>query len=402
MDEAMLKDIARAGKGFELPLQGTRTIDSLYDQGIANLPKTESAIRQFQRYHERFQWPLAIALILLTTEIFLPERKRRRSSKTEPEGSALPAMTGTAVFLLLVSGLAAHGSPSDALREYNNGEYKDAFRDYNKLLDNARDPRLHFNAGAAAYQNQDLDSAKREFSESLSSPDLPLQQRSYYNLGNTFYRIGQQLPDADKKQEAWENALKQYESALKLNGKDGDASYNMNFVKKQLELLKQQQQQKQKQSKDKSDKNDSNDKDQKNKDQQQQQSQDQKNQDQKNQDKDQQDSKQQQNEKNQQGQQNKSDQNSKGDKSDQSKNKQQQQQQQAQKDKDKQEQSQAASQPEDKSKSEAEQEAAAMAAGEMTPQQAQQLLDSQKGSDQVLRLAPPNKNTLKNRSFKNW
>ncbi len=38
----------------------------------------------------------------------------------------------------------------------------------------------------------------------------------------------------------------------------------------------------------------------------------------------------------------------------------------------------------------------------MTQQQAQQLLDSQKGEDQVLRLAPPNKNQLQGRSFKNW
>ena len=39
---------------------------------------------------------------------------------------------------------------------------------------------------------------------------------------------------------------------------------------------------------------------------------------------------------------------------------------------------------------------------QMTPQQAKQLLDSQKDDEQVLRLAPPNKNTLQSGSFKNW
>jgi hypothetical protein len=44
-----------------------------------------------------------------------------------------------------------------------------------------------------------------------------------------------------------------------------------------------------------------------------------------------------------------------------------------------------------------------MAAGQMTPQQAQQLLDSQKDNDQVLQLAPPeNKNAAGSRNFKNW
>ena len=43
-----------------------------------------------------------------------------------------------------------------------------------------------------------------------------------------------------------------------------------------------------------------------------------------------------------------------------------------------------------------------MAAGQMTPQQAMQLLDAQKSDDEVLKLAPPNKNASRSRIFKNW
>ncbi len=43
-----------------------------------------------------------------------------------------------------------------------------------------------------------------------------------------------------------------------------------------------------------------------------------------------------------------------------------------------------------------------MAAGQMTPQQAKQLLDSQKDEDRVFQIAPPNKETSQSRSFKNW
>jgi hypothetical protein len=76
---------------------------------------------------------------------------------------------------------------------------------------------------------------------------------------------------------------------------------------------------------------------------------------------------------------------------------QKQQDQQGQKDQD-----QNADQAKEKSDEEAKREAAMMAAGQMTPQQAHQLLDSQKDEEQVLRLAPPNKNTLQNRNFKDW
>ena len=43
-----------------------------------------------------------------------------------------------------------------------------------------------------------------------------------------------------------------------------------------------------------------------------------------------------------------------------------------------------------------------MAAGQMTPQQAQQLLDSEKGNEEVLRLAPTDKPFSHTRSMKNW
>ena len=60
----MLKEIATIGNGFYLPLQGAKTMDTLYEQGLAKLPKTELSSRLVQRYHERYHWPLAIAIVL--------------------------------------------------------------------------------------------------------------------------------------------------------------------------------------------------------------------------------------------------------------------------------------------------------------------------------------------------
>jgi hypothetical protein len=43
-----------------------------------------------------------------------------------------------------------------------------------------------------------------------------------------------------------------------------------------------------------------------------------------------------------------------------------------------------------------------MAAGEMTPTQAKQLLDAQKDNERVFQLAPPNKNVSHGPHYKDW
>ncbi|HZQ46592.1 MAG TPA: VWA domain-containing protein [Verrucomicrobiae bacterium] len=404
LNEELLQQIARTTKeGFYLPLQGTKTMDNLYDHGIAPLPKSEKSVRMFQNYHEQFHWPLGIALALLILEMFLPDRKRRRSQPSAAAPASAGSLAGTAaVLLLLAVPMAARGSPSSALREYNEGKYQDALRDYNQLLEKKKDdPRLHFNAGTAAYQSQQFDEAAKQLNAALASPDLLLQQRAYYNLGNSLYRQGQQLPDAAKKQEAWENAMKQYESALKLNQQDADAKFNQEFVQKQLEELKKQQQQQKQQSKNNSDKQQKQDqKDQSKNDSQKDQNKDsqdqQKQQDQQNQDKSQPGQNQNSEAKNQENEKKSGQDQKKADQSE------------AKKQKDEAEknnetaQNQASGESKDKSEEEAKREAAMMAAGEMTPQQARQLLDAEKDDEQVLRLAPPNKNISRGRSFKNW
>ena len=393
LNEELLKEIAAKANGFYLRLSGSKTMDTLYENGIEPMPKSEGESRLFQRYQERYHWPLAIAMAWLILEMFLPDRKRRRQARPASVPPVISATAGTAAMLLVLAlpmMARAGGGPGNALREYQQGKYDDALKDYNQLLEKKNDDqRLHFNAGAAAYQGRQLDEAARQFNQALESPDLQLQQRAYYNLGNTFYRLGEQVSDGKKKREAWENSVKQFDNALTLNKQDSDAKFNQDFVKKQLEELKKQQQQQQnKDNKDQDKKNQQNqdkDKQQQNQQDKQDQKQDQSQQNQSQQDKDKQQQNQQQDDK-------KSDQQ----KSDQSQAKNQQDQKQNQS-----AQNQNSEQSKE-DKEEEQREAEMMAAGQMTPQQAKQLLDAQKDDERVLRLAPPNKNMRADRPFKDW
>lgn len=153
------------------------------------------------------------------------------------------------ILVLLFAGLLpASGSPSSALREYKNRKFDQSLKEYQQLLQRkADDPRLHFNAGAAAYRDGQFVEATNQFSAAISSPDLKLQEAAYYNRGNSSYRLGENSADPKQRTDAWERAVKDYDLTLKLNSQDADAKFNRDFVKKRLEELKQQQQQQQQQ-----------------------------------------------------------------------------------------------------------------------------------------------------------
>ena len=83
LNEGLLQQIAGATGGFYLPMRGANTIDTLYERGLAPLPKSEGRERLVRRYHEQFHWPLAPAMLLLLAELFLPERKKVHSPESQ-------------------------------------------------------------------------------------------------------------------------------------------------------------------------------------------------------------------------------------------------------------------------------------------------------------------------------
>src|ERR1035437_10157806 len=120
----LLQQIAGATEGgFYLPLSGAKTMDTLYERGLAPLPKSEHGEKTLRRYREQFYWPLAVAIVLLLVEILLPEAKREsKPAQVAPSQSKAALGTVPALVFLMLPGVA-FGSPASALREYNAGKY---------------------------------------------------------------------------------------------------------------------------------------------------------------------------------------------------------------------------------------------------------------------------------------
>ena len=233
LNEKMLRDIAEATGGWYLPMRGAKTIDNLYEKGLAALPKAEQSAKLVKRWHERYHWPLGAAIALLLTGIFLPER-----GKSKVQSPKSNVATAVVLLALLLPG-AAHASPRSALKSYKASQFADSLKEYERLIekDKTGDLRLHFNAGAAAYGATNYDAAIQHYTAVLAAREVKLQQAAYFNIGNALFRQGQAAKDLDGMQEQWETAIKYYQNAATLDKADRDAAYNLAFAKKCVEQI---------------------------------------------------------------------------------------------------------------------------------------------------------------------
>jgi Ca-activated chloride channel family protein len=261
LDEPALKAIAAATGGVYAPLgaqgQGFQTI---YRVGLAPMLKHDLASRQQKIYTPRFQWPLAGSLALLLASLLIGSRRRIRARRHEPvPASRYPAAVSMLVLLLLSLPPAAtlRAATVSAEDAYKKGDFAAAAQEYAAAAKRFPDkPALPFNAGTAEYRAGQFPQAAEAFQESIKravSADaarLADQEDAYYNLGNTLYRTGQKTEESAPQQtiQTWTQAVKAYETALQLRADDADSLFNRDFVKRKIAELQQKQPQNQSQN----------------------------------------------------------------------------------------------------------------------------------------------------------
>jgi len=262
LDESTLKQIASLTGGAYEPLgQNAEGLEAIYSRYIAPLPKQHLEERREKIRYERFEWPLGLAVFLLIWEFLVRERAASTTTLPVLSSAARPVRvrrrtsgTPATVARLLLLGLFLGGATlaraamaDTAEKDYKSGQFADAAQKYREALENqpARHD-LQYDRGDAAYKAGEFNEAEEAFRKALDTPNLKLQEDSYYNLGNTQFKHGEAMEKADSKraQELWEQSLHSYESALKLK-EAADTRHNYDIVKKKLDQLKQQQQQQQ-------------------------------------------------------------------------------------------------------------------------------------------------------------
>lgn len=239
LDEQTLREIAERTAGFYAPLgQRGEGVTAVYEKALAPIPEEELASRLRRVPIDRFQWPLALAILLLAIEPLVGDRKPRGRAARVSRAAAIAALALLATISRASADDAAAGADPEEL--YRQERYQDSLEGYREAAKaDPEDPRRHLNVGAAAYKAGDYGAAAEAFAESLAAEEKPLQSQAFYNLGNTQYRLGEetQATNPESTKEAWQQAIAAYEEALRVNDKDEDARFNRDFVKKKLEEL---------------------------------------------------------------------------------------------------------------------------------------------------------------------
>jgi Ca-activated chloride channel family protein len=219
LDEAALKAIAAASGGIYAPL-GTQGegLEAIFKAIFGTVAKHDLAFRRRKVYIERYQWPLAGSVGLLFASLLIGTRRRSRPRGVG--GAAVVSMSSLLLLTLLPIGAARSAGPNPASDEEK---------------------------GAADYRSGRFHEAARAFQQSIGrapSSDarrLAIQEDAYYNLGNALYRTGQMTEKSDPKAtiEKWTEAVKAYDTALQLRADDADSKFNRDLVNRKLDALRQ-------------------------------------------------------------------------------------------------------------------------------------------------------------------
>lgn len=246
LDESTLRAIAAATNGAYLPLgAGGAGLHQIYQDILQLFPQQERHRRIQQIPLERFQWPLAGALLFLLLEPLVSTR--RRDARIGRGGVA----SVVAIFGLLSLFVTneSRASAVEALRLYEKGEYAQASELYAAEVEkNPDDARIQYNYGNSLYREGRFAEARDAFTAALATDDPDLQADAFFNLGNALYRLGDTQEEDIEGQRAsnklWQEALDAYENALALSPDAPDVQRNSQVVSQarknityQLEIL---------------------------------------------------------------------------------------------------------------------------------------------------------------------
>jgi Ca-activated chloride channel family protein len=207
-----------------------------------------AAARGREAYHPHFLPVLLILLALPAAAQTPPPAPPAATAPGAAPGAAAKAAPGA------VPGSAAeepapvpehYDDPWDA---YQAGAWSQALQGFvDQQVERPEDPAAALNVGSAHYRLGEWAEAQQAFTEAALAADPALSEQAFYNLGNTAYRQGR-----------LEEAVELYKKALELDPEDGDAKFNLEFVRDEIRRRheeaqkRQQEQQQQKQQQEQS------------------------------------------------------------------------------------------------------------------------------------------------------
>jgi Ca-activated chloride channel homolog len=227
LEEGDLQAAARASRGAFAHWDRRNEMSRLETGLDAVRPRALSARKASERA-DRFQWPLALAVMLLMwAELMARGRAdagaRGRRGAGRARSLASLGMTIVAVFL------GSCSAASRGERLYHQGKYGDAYGVFHAAQTGDTSARLAFDAGSALYRLERYEEAAEQFRVAAGDPGL--RQRSLFNLGNAMVRAAEEKPGTP---DPLYRAAEAFEGALRLDPRDQDAKWNLEIALRRL------------------------------------------------------------------------------------------------------------------------------------------------------------------------
>ncbi len=248
LEEGDLQAAARASKGAFAHWDRRSEMSRLETALDAVRPRALSARKASERA-DRFQWPLAVAVMLLMWAEWVgregagaeAQRRRGRGHRRHPDGAKRPRDLGgtgpgararslaSLGMTILAALLGSCSAASRGERLYHQGKYGDAYGVFHAAQVGDTSARLAFDAGSALYRLERYEEAAEQFRAAAS--DRGLRQRSLFNLGNAMVRAAEEKPGSP---DPLYRAAEAFEGALRLDPRDQDAKWNLEIALRRL------------------------------------------------------------------------------------------------------------------------------------------------------------------------
>jgi Ca-activated chloride channel family protein len=221
LSEDDLKAIAMAGDGGYARWDDPQALERV-SRALASLQARMMGEQQATEPTERYQWPLAIAVVLLCLDLLL--------GLPGKAGQEIPQLLAKAAAILLVVGTTTCGKGRQdqlAGRElYEAGKFDEAYQAFSRAAVQDGNPAVRYNSGNAQYRMRHyLDAAKAW--QSAQGGSTRLKEWTWFNLGNAYLRADQ---DAEGQGDHLRRSIAAYEEALRIDPGDQEAKWNLELA----------------------------------------------------------------------------------------------------------------------------------------------------------------------------
>ncbi len=243
LNEKPLKEIAALCNGEYLRVRRVKDFNKISKQ-IKKMKSTKIKNEQQISGEDRYQYFLLPALVFFLFFLFLPRTKPHVKfinifKKIFPFGKIsfllflLFFLTGCSNHPLLFRYFLQQGNNS-----YHKNYFAAAKENYSRAEKYANNNKYipENNNGIIYYREREWQKAATGFARAAAEckTNTNYCAQIHYNLGNTYYRLGEEATSSEIKIKKWQQAIDEYKADLAINSEDKQAQENIDFIMKKL------------------------------------------------------------------------------------------------------------------------------------------------------------------------